>query len=354
MLALQRVAGNAAVAHLLSASVGGPTTWLAVQRDPDPIDPASVDARTRPGFFRRCDNALELANATMVDAIDLGSPYRERMGSLIDGVSESTNDLNEALDRLVAVEGRDAGRAAEAEARVHVLEVRTDQLIEVLEAWRQVGRSQIMELLAAVGQARLDRAQALRRELDELHAELLELRAIAGGAEVDQAMTQLGVNAAISTALLAISIANPVVGLAVAVGGALVTLTIDYYLGPTTPGLDSQAAAVTGVVGTGLEGFASPGTRLRTAGGRLGVAGAAVGTLVDAGEVQIAIDQYMEARRRLVHVSRRYDRAAREYNRLRPILAYPGMATRTIAGLREQAAVLRQHGQLRLGAAGQL
>jgi hypothetical protein len=186
------------------------------------------------------------------------------------------------------------------------------------------------------------------------------LERIASGSDLRQAFVQLGINTAITGAVLVISIANPLVGLAIAVGSAAAQCTLDEILGPSGNDAKDAVAVGLGLVGSGTEAAAAiprlahASKTLTTAGKKLGYVGAAAGTALDVLETREAVAAYEAARTRLRTASTRLDGVARELESLRPILAYPDLAARQIERIHEHATTLRDNAQVVLTGRGQL
>ncbi|HEY8341015.1 MAG TPA: hypothetical protein VIK95_14190 [Egibacteraceae bacterium] len=355
LAALQRSAGNRAVAALLG---GGTHLLLPLQRqqvdqqEADTRTPEQrVDAATWNGFSTWWASADADATEAAAEADEVGallsSPYRERLGMLTGELVGSQNLIANGVTALRA--GRDAPwLTADPIARAEELEQQIEAVRAVSDAWRAVLGSGLLELMAAFGEAQLRLAERLRDELAECRRELDDLTRVFNDPKVREAAIQFGVNAAISVAVIAISVANPVVGIAVSVGAAATQLTLDALLGPSEPGPETFTAAGASVAGSAAENLSARGTSLRTAGRRLGVAGAIAASALDANEV------YQAHRARLVRLGQRMDQIARQLERLRPLLLYPRQARALIAGLRAHATRLREEGQLVLSEAGQL
>jgi hypothetical protein len=283
----------------------------------------------------------------------LHSPYQHRLRIYIEGVTDVQNVILLGIDALS--DGRDALRlTADPHGLAERLEERIAGLHEVNEAWTAVIASGILELMARFGEAQLRRARALQEEMRELLAELRRLEEIAQGRELAGAFAQLGINAAITAATIALAVLFPPAGLAVAIGAAATQLTVDAMLGPSGPGLDSFSASGASVASAASERLPRQRTTLRAAGRRLGVLGAIAGTTIDALETREAIAEYEAARARIVAVSNRIDRIHRELGTLRPLLEYPSQARARIAGMQARAETLRRRGQLVLEESGQL
>lgn len=382
LIALQRCAGNRAVRSWLGQTQSrssavravAPSTAspIAVQRDDPPASPAApdqqtpaerVDAVTFPGFTRWAESATADADAAIADGGDvadaLASPYSSRLNMLIGDVTGDANTLDWGLVALR--EGRPApSLTADSVGFAHRFEDHLETLDDVTRAWRDVTSSAVMTLIGMIAEAQVARARALRQELADLLTELQNLERIAGGSDLRQAFAQLGINTAITGALLAISIANPIVGLTVAIGSAAVQCGLDELLGPSGNDAKDAVAVGIGIGGSAAEAaaaiprLAKASKGLTAAGKKLGYVGAAAGTALDVLETQEAVAAYEAARSRIRTVSTRLERVARELEPLRPILAYPALAARLITRIQAQAATLRDNAQVVLGGRGQL
>lgn len=308
-----------------------------------------VDAVTWNGFSTWLAAALNEADDTFVQAQTtsnmLTPPHQERLRRLLgeaEGLYLVLTNGEEAL-----AQGDPAPRlTANAVPLAHAFEERLEALSDVTAAWDGVLASGIIELLASLSEAQLLWARRLLQELAECRRELERLQRIASGAEMAEAFAQTGINGAISAALLAITIVNPVVGIAVSIGAAGVQLGLDECLGPTQPDVLTYSASGTGLAGAGLERLAQDGSKLKAAGRRLGVVGAVAGTTLDVLETREAIQQYEAARGQIVAVSNRIRNISRDLHRLRPLLQYPDLARAMIDGMRQHAQVLRHQHQV--------
>jgi hypothetical protein len=391
-MALQRCAGNQAVSSWLgqkqarstaartvapgtaasATAASGTAPPLAIQRDSAPAAPLTVDQQTPEqridavtflGFSRWAESATADADAAITDsenvAAALASPYGSRLGMLI---GEVIGDANTLTWGLVALrEDRPApGLTTDAVGFAHRFEGHLETLNEVTQAWRQVTASAVMTLIGMIAEAQVERARRLRQELADLLTELQHLERIASGSDLRQAFVQLGINTAITGALLVVSIANPLVGLTIAIGSAAVQCTLDELLGPS--GNDAKDAVAVGLglggsaaeVAAAIPRLAQSSKSLRAAGKKLGYVGAAAGTALDVLETREAVTAYDAARTRLRTVSTRLERVARELESLRPILAYPELAARQIERIHEHATILRDNAQVVLTGRGQL
>jgi hypothetical protein len=350
VLQLQQAIGNRAV----NAALGRP----AVQRQ-DTVTPTRddlVDRATWTGFTDWFDEANEEAGDVAAQAQrisdGLGSPYQQRLRMLIDGVTQVQNIL--LVDIVALMEGRPAPRlTADPHGLAQRLEERIATLDEVNDAWGAVVASGILELMARFGEAQLRRARALQEEMRDLLAELHRLERIAQGDELKGAFAQLGINAALTGATIALTALFPPAGLAIAIGAAATALTVDSMLGPEGPGADSFTASGASVASAAAERLPEQRTALRAAGRLLGRVSIAAGTTIDVLETREAISQYEAARARIIAVSSRIDRAHRELGTLRPLLQYPRQARALLVGMRSRAERLRAHGQLVLEEHGQ-
>lgn len=377
VLALQRLAGNRAVDHLISQQADG--HHVVVQRDdppvPTPSEPATdtatddrtpaqrVDEATFAGFTTWAESATADADSAINDAIamadGLSSPYANRLNMLIGDLTGITNTLDWGLVALR--EGRPAPTlTADAVGFAHRMEDRIEVLHDVTEAWQAVMGSAVLTLIGMIAQAQVERARALQRELTDLLRELRDLERIAEGSDLRQAFAQLGVNTAITVAVLAISVANPIAGVAIAVGSAAVQCGLDELLGPSGNDAKDVVAVGLGLGGTATEAaaalprLASSSTQLKLAGRRLGYVGAAMGTGLDVLETQEAIQAYESARSRIRAVSTRLDRVSSQLAPLRPLLEFPDLAARMIQRIHAQAEILRTNAQVVLRGHAQL
>jgi hypothetical protein len=355
VLSLQRTAGNAAVIQLLR----GPAVHVQRQ-DPateEETEQLTVDEQTFDGFETWAEASIADADDACVEGQEtanrLSSPYQERLNMLIAGVVDVRNQVANGVDSLRAG-GAAPDITADPQGMLLWLDEETFNLMDVTEAWDDVMGSGLLELMASIGEAQVARARRLRDELRACERELRDLERIASGSEMRGAFLQTGGNAAISIALAAITIANPIAGIVVAVGAAAVQLTIDHYLGPSSPGADTFGAATVSTAGSAMQQLGPAGSALRRAGGRLGTAGAIAGTTIDVLETREAIAQYEAAAGRLRAVGSRFDRLSRELQPLLPLLQYPRTANALIAGLRARAETLRENGQVVLSERGQL
>ncbi len=342
---------------------------IAVQRD-DP--PAATDERTPTqrvddatfrGFTTWAESATADADAALTDAISvadaLGSPYQGRLNMLIGDVTGDANTLDWGLVALR--EGREAtSLTADARGFVDRFEHRLEVLQDVTEAWQAVTSSAVMTLIGMIAEAQVARARALKQELDSLAAQLRDLQRIAEGGDLRGAFVQLGVNTAITGVLLAVSFANPLVGVAIAVGSAAVQCGLDELLGPGGNDAKDAVSVGMGIGGSAMEAraasrqLAGASSKLKVAGKRLGLAGAALGTALDVLETKEAIAAYEDAHARLGAISARLERVSRELDPLRPILQFPATAALFVQRIHAQAAVLRDNAQVVLQGRGQL
>ncbi len=371
VIALQRMAGNRAVGQLLAAPERqGPVgADISVQRD-DP--PAATDERTPTqrvddatfrGFTVWAESATADADEALTASISvadaLGSPYQGRLNMLIGDVTGDANTLDWGLVALR--EGREApSLTADARGFVDRFEHRLEALQDVTEAWQAVTSSAVMTLIGMIAEAQVARARALKQELDSLVAQLRDLQRIAEGGDLRGAFVQLGVNTAITGVLLAISFANPLVGIAVAVGSAAVQCGLDELLGPSGNDAVDAVSVGLGIGGSAMEAraaskqLAGATSKLGVAGKRLGLAGAALGTALDVLETREAIAAYEDAQARIGAISTRLERVSRQLTPLRPILEFPATAAKLVQRIQSQAAVLRENAQIVLKGRGQL
>ena len=315
------------------------------------------------GFSRWAESVTADADAAITDsetvAAALASPYASRLGMLIGEVIGDANGLGWGL--MALREDRPApSLTTDAVGFAHRFEGHLETLKEVTQAWRQVTASAVMTLIGMIAEAQVERARRLQRELADLLTELQTLERIASGSDLRQAFVQLGINTAITGAVLVISIANPLVGLAIAVGSAAAQCTLDEILGPSGNDAKDAVAVGLGLVGSATEASAAiprlahASKTLKAAGKKLGYVGAAAGTALDVLETREAVAAYEAARTRLRTASTRLDRVARELESLRPILAYPDLAARQIERIHEHATTLRDNAQVVLTGRGQL
>jgi hypothetical protein len=323
---------------------------MTVQRDDPPGPGRTIDEQTYVGFQVAAEASIDDADDDCVDAQKLsnrlGSPYRERLRILIDGVVAARNQVSDGMAAL----SRGAAAPAITGNPAGILPGLDDQaatLRDVCAAWEAVIDSGVTEFIASIGQAQVARARAIAAELDDCIAQLRDLQRIATGREVVQACTQTGLNAAITVALVALTALTPPVGLAVTIGGAAVQLALDTFLGPSRPGFLSGGGAAATAAGAKLAKGAS---KLRTAGSGLGAVGAASDLL----ETHQAIEEYEAAVARIGPLSQRIERLAHELDPLLPLLAFPQTAAAFIAALQSSAETLRENGQVVLTEAGQL
>lgn len=363
---LQRLAGNRAVASALASQPGGKrqpgsaqqpatvqrqeTTSVAVQ----PVDLLRTQLAWLDGVVRAADDAC--VEAQLVSNV-MQSPYQDRLRMLIDEVVDSRNWIDgqrAALAGSLADPDQAPSHSPHLHAEAIAVWNRAHVLFRVSDAWRAVFASELLQLLASVGEAQLKRAHDLRQELLDCYAELHRLQRIAEGAGMASAFAKLGVNAAIT----AISVAYPPVGVAYAIGTLAYEagkLGVDYYLGSEDgPSAWPLAPAGATVAGAALEGFAGDRQLLATAGKRLGVAGTVAGHLSDVHGTAEAVREYEQAVVGLMDLGQRMERLSRELATLERLLRYPGMARQVIAGLRGHAAALRAEGQVIMQDAGQL
>jgi hypothetical protein len=368
-MAVQRSAGNRAARQLLGREAA-PRPEATVQRNPrDRPSPTSTSPAQRwdgAGDDRSPDQRVEDAtwvgfNAWWADAdadafdalgdeasvaVVLRSPYDARLGMLAAGLERQQNLVANGVTAL-----RNGVPAPfftdDPLGHAHRLEDTIQALRDVCDGWRAIVASGIFELLARVGEAQLRYVQQLRDELRECQRELNELSRIFSDPATQQALAQFGINLAISAALVAITVVNPVVGIGLAVAGAATQLTLDGLLGPSGPGADSFTAAGAATAGSAAENLAGKRTAMRIAGRRLGIAGAVAGSVIDGNEV------YQTHKTRLARVGARMDQIDRQLYHLRHILLYPEQARAIIGALRAHGERLREHGQLVLETAGQ-
>jgi hypothetical protein len=351
VLGLQRTAGNAAVAAMLGS------TAVTVQRDDPPGPAKTIDEQTFVGFQVAAEAAIDNADDDCVDAQKLsnrlGSPYRDRLRVLIDGVVAARNQVSDGMAALSrgaaapAITGNPAGILAGLDDQAATLR-------DVCGAWEAVIDSGLAEFLASIGQAQVARARAIAAELDECIAQLRDLQRISTGSEISQAFAQTGLNAAITVAILALTALVPPAGMAVAIVGGAAQIGLDYALGPSDPGKLSFGGVVVSSATAAAEQFAAKGSKLQRAGSRLGAVGIALGTASDLLETHQAIEEYEAAVARIGPLSQRVERLARELDPLLPLLAFPRTAAAFIAALQSSAQTLRENGQLVLTEAGQL
>lgn len=373
VLALQRLAGNKAVDRLLPGTPNRrPASPVVTVQLDDPPAPAPegertpvqlVDGATFAGFTTWAQAATADADSALPGAIGLaealGSPYQHRLNMLIDEVIGAANTLDWGLSALR--EGRTApALTADPLGFVDRFEHHLQVLHDVTDAWQAVTTSAVMTLIGMIAEAQVERAQALQRELDDLVGELRTLQRIADGDDLRGAVAQLGINAVISGVLLAVTFANPIVGVAVAVGSVAVQATLDELLGPSGNDAGDVAAAGVGIAGSAAEaraasrGLAEASSKLRVAARRLGALGAAMGTTLDVLETREAVTAHESARARIRVVTARLNRVARQLEPLRPLLAYPDLAAGRVARIQSHATTLRQNAQIVLQGRGQL
>lgn len=278
---------------------------------------------------------------------------------LIGDLTGTTNTLDWGLAALR--EGQPAPTlTADALGFAHHLEHQLEVLQDVTEAWQAVMGSAVMTLIGMIAEAQVERARALQRELADLLRELGDLQRIAEGSDLRQAFAQLGLNTAITVALLAVSFSNPIVGVAVAVGSAAVQCGLDELLGPSGNDAKDAVSVGIGITGSAAEATAAArqvteaSTKLKVAGRRMGYVGAAMGTGLDVLETREAIEAYESARTRIRAVTARLDRVSRDLAPLRPILAFPDLAARMIERIHSHAETLRTNAQVVLHGRGQL
>ncbi len=385
VLALGGLAGNRAVAALLAPSQAGrgrphgPAMQPSVQREGEDDEgqvegsepeaegseaPAADDTRspeervddaTFAGFNEWADAAITDADEACVTAEEqshaLSSPYRERMETLIEEVVAIRNAIDEGVASLGAG-GEAPGLTADPQGALEQLEDRASTLADVCDAWSAVVASGILELLARVGEARLAQARRVRDELAACQAELQTLQRIAAGDEMMEAFAQAGIGVALTAAGIILTAMFPPAGLAIAVGSAVVGLTLDAALGPTGPDALDFGAGGASTAGAAVEQVAQQGSRLTRAGSALGAAGAVAGTTLDVLESREAIDRYEAAAVRVRVLAQRLNRLAQSYEDLRPILEHPAMLRRILEAMRARAQVLRDEGQIVLEDAG--
>ena len=385
VFALQRLAGNSAVAMLLGRPsprvvsrqlrAGGrqprgasrtarlperqhadlqrqsPTEAAAAELTPE----ERIDEATFDGFNAWAEAAIADADETCEDAQltanRLSSPYQHRLNMLIQDVVDVRNRIDNG--KFALGQGRAApGLTNAPEAWLNELEDSIADLREVTDAWDAVMASGLLQLLALVAEAQVALARRLKSELEGLLAEMRELQRIASGAELRQAFAQTGLNVVISGTILVLTALVPPAGVALAVGSAVVQLSLDHCLG-SPPGALSYGAAGSSISGARLS-LPRYTPRLQTFGRRLGAVGMAAGTVSDILETREAIQNYEAAAARLRVVGARIDRIVPQLSRLMPLLEHPDMVERMIEGMRSHAETLRENGQVTLATAGQL
>lgn len=309
-----------------------------------------VDDATWEGFSRWWASADADATDTLERADEvaglLDSPYAERFDGLLLELQGTQNRIANGVTALQW--GVPAPwLTSDPIGLANRLEESIVAVGDVTGAWGAVLGSGILELMASFGEERLRYARWLRSELRACRRELEDLSAMFDDPAVREALAQFGINAAISAAVIAIGIVNPVVGLGVAIAGAATQLTLDSLLGPDEPGAESFTAAGASTAGSAAEALGSGRAALRFTGRGLGIVGALGGSTLDFVEV------YQANKARLVRVGTRMQELARKLEPLWPLLRYPLLARSLIDGLGEQAARLREEGQLALEARGQ-
>jgi hypothetical protein len=361
--ALQRAVGNRATTALLRGAEaggggGGADGQLSfeVQRNGGSTETRSPEQRVEDATWRGFSvwwssadaHATAAVEAATAQSVQLSPPYSDRLTALGDELLGVQNEIANGVTFLRL--GLPAPwLTTHAIARADELERRIAAVDRVTEAWSAVVSSGLLELMARFGEAQLRLAEHLRDELQECRRELETLRTALGDPKFRGAAAQTGINAAISVALLAITVTNPLLGFAIAVAGVAAQLTADQLLGPTTPGADAFTVAGVSTVGAAAEraGAAEKlgrgSARLRVAGRRLGVAGAVAASGLDVKETLQAYEEYQA---RVRELGQRIGRLSRRLEPLRPLLLYPQQARAMVAALRTQAARLRQGGQI--------
>ena len=365
--AVQHAAGASGGAGLVQRTPEAEATHEALADATAPGGAATLDEHTFAGFSSWFEAAVTDADDACVQAYRVSNwlpdPYQERLRDRIDGVVDWRNWL---VDNTATLEagGSVPVLTADPHAPLAYLEHLTEALDEIRLAWQAVGKSGFFQFVALITDRLVDFAQELQEELAECRAEVEQLTEILDSSEIRQAQAQLSINLgiAVGSALIALSFANPLVGVAVAVGATAASATVDSLLGPSGP--DEWTVSSAGVTMTGaaaeVQANVSPDmlpsqrAALRQASRRLGAVGTAIGTASDIAEISEAKRRYEYAARRFAEVAERIDRIAGMLERLRPLLEFPEQARQRAELLRAHADVLFEEGQLVLREGGQL
>ncbi len=353
LLAVQRSAGNRAVGRLLGrARSPGPDAGAPpVQRNPltatstEQTPEELVDQATAPGFSEWAELVTEDADEVIAradeQAAGLQSPYRERLEMLIDDLYEILDDLHSGIDALQ--DGQDAPKLTADPARFQArFEDQMAGLQEVVEAWETVNQSQLTTLLAAIAELQVERAKNLRWKLNDIKYELERLDELMKSGKLGQAYVQLGINVAITGALLAIQFTTPV-GM---VAGTLASLAggviLDEILGPGGNDLNDAAAGTASIAGTGMEAS----KKLSKWGRRFGVIGTVAGLGLDVKEIGEGQADIAKVQERMRVLGQRLESVSADLVMLQPFLDHPGRVRRHVLLLQNEAETLRRHGQL--------
>lgn len=365
VLAVQRSAGNRAVGHLLGrprspaldpgvppVQRDGPTSTATEQTPEDPVDQA-----TTPGFSEWAEEVAIDAQAAIAEAdqlaADLQSPYGQRLEMLIHDLHRRLDVLHEGIDALY--EGEDAPQlTADPMGFKERFEEQVIGLEEVVEAWGTITRSELMTLLAAMAELQVERARTLRWTLNDIKYELEQLDKLMKSGKLKQAYVQLGINVAITGALLAITVATPFGMVAATLASLAGGVILDEVLGPGGNDLNDAAAGTASVAGTGMEAATEASQKLSRYGRRLGVVGTVAGLGLDVKEIGEGHTEIARVQERMRELGQRLESVSGDLAMLRPFLDYPERVRRQAFLLRNEAETLRRQGQLVLRSSNQM
>lgn len=336
---------------------------------------AIVNAQTFEGFYAWSEASIADADDICLDATHvrnmLDQPYRGRLDALIDSVVQLRNAIDDDIYELVrksrkGVAPHNARRHRQgtrpvhrsqrgmtphsARLRLQELDDAIKALSDVVEAWRSIFRANLFELLAEIGQSRVNRARSLQREIRSLETQLQDLQRVAQGSELREAFVQFGVNTSITVSLAFLATASAPVTLAITIGATAVQLSLDQVLGPDRIDHVDYGSSSAGVMSDSIQaiepGLKENASKLKQAGRALGAVGTIVGIADDANEIRHAAGNMSEAIRQLKNVASRLEAFSRELKSLLPILKLPELIEKILRGLQREAQILRDNGQV--------
>lgn len=338
------------------------------EQDYDPtrdIDDAALDALLWPDFAATwrdtVTRALEARAA--LERLRSGIPedHRDRVDAPVIDITYLDAALTGAIVNLMAMapSAEQSSPAAEPSpqlqagvSRVRSLferfEAGTEHIEALAEGWGALLRMRVFEAFAALGQAQIDEARAIRTALIQVHTEIEQIGQRVGGRnprEVtanaaqarDMAEQQLAVDAALAVALTAISIVNPVIGAVLAIGGAGLSILLDGSVsGGDTPSAAGGAASVVQLRHAGRATSA-----IGRAAGRVNTAATIIGVTYDGYVLYEAASDVSRMRA----LGQQLQQLSRRYARLAPIINNLALAQSIVDGMNREIAVLRQGAQ---------